>query len=88
MEGPGRERSLSASLLLWDSASSPQSGFLSGVKPPAPDRPCPSGKNRKKWWFHLASVSPGSQEKVKTPMLAVVRVTFNQFQIITSQSNP
>lgn len=42
-EGPGGERAPCASLLRWDPASHPQSGLLSGAKPPAPGRPCPCG---------------------------------------------
>lgn len=50
---------------LWDPASHPQSGLLSGTKSLAPGRPCLCGKSGERRWSHLASMSPGSREKVK-----------------------
>lgn len=60
--GTGGESAPSPSIWLWDPASHPQSGLLSGTKSLAPGRPCLCGERR---WSHLASTSPGSREKVK-----------------------
>lgn len=48
VDGLGGERAPGASLLLWFSASSPQSGGQLGVEPPAPGRPHPFGKRGKR----------------------------------------